>query len=74
MRTGWPGVSMVFVGEIARYFVSSMGVAANTIVEADVSSRHAHMLLGHKASNQQTQHMWTVDDETVCWIPLHECP
>ena len=74
MKTGWPGVIVVFVGEIARYFVSSMSVAANTIVEADVSSKDACMLLGHKASNQQTQRMWTVDDETVCWIPLHECP
>ena len=40
MRTGWPGVSMVFVGEIARYFVSSVSVPAHSICQ---QMRHQDM-------------------------------
>ena len=55
--TGWPGVSIVWLGEVESCICNfCLSVAAHKIVCADPSLRYTFMLLGHWATNQQTNH------------------
>ena len=52
--SGWPGVSTLWLGEIARLICSFyLSVPARTLVWADQSLRYAAMLLGCQANNKQ---------------------
>ena len=55
-RTGWPSVSMLWLGEMAIkfYFQISLSVAARTIVWVDPSLRHTLHVAG-TLTNQETK-------------------
>ena len=53
--TGWPGVSILWLGEVERWICNlSLSVAARKIVWADPSLRYTSLLLGRSAANKQT--------------------
>ena len=73
--TGRPGVRILWLGEIESLICSFyLSVAARKIVCADPSLRYTGMLLGRKASNQQTttvSHSLVRDTVmAVCWVCL----
>ena len=58
--TGWPGVSILWLGEVERWICNfCLRVAARKIVWADPSPKYTSLLLGRSATNKQTnkQHM-----------------
>ena len=57
--TGWPGVSMLWLGEIESLIRDFyLSVAARPTVWADLSLRYTTMLLGRSATDQQTKLHW----------------
>ena len=68
-ETSWPGVSILWLGEIASlvcYFCLS--VAACTCVWADPSLRYTSMLLGREATSQQQQRQYTAAGIENTWL------
>ena len=64
--TGWPGASILWLGEVESWICNFyLSVAARKIVWADPSLRYTSMLLGHKASNQPTNHLLHGVTETL---------
>ena len=50
--TGWPGVSILWQGEMESLVCNFLSVAARRTVWADPSLRYTRMLLGHLANNK----------------------
>ena len=69
--TGWSSVSILWLGEIktlmCNFYIS---VAAHTLVSADPSLRYTSILLGCKATNQQT--MYACEYNCLC-MSMHMC-
>ena len=75
--TGRPGVSILWLGEVERLICNFyLSVAARQIVWADPSLRYTSMLLGRKATNQQTivarLTKWTMSKRCSVTVPPHD--
>ena len=65
--TGQPGVSILWLGEVESLICNfCLSVAARKIVWADPSLRYTSMLLGRKATNQQTNPSLLLISICVC--------